>query len=44
MNAKISQKYDNVHHIRKNYALKSIYDDENNALMTHFQVLNLIIN
>ena len=25
----IPQKHDNMYHIRKNYTLKSIYDDEN---------------
>ena len=31
MNAKISQKHDNMYHIRKNYMLKSIYDDKNDC-------------
>ena len=29
---KISQNHDNIYHIRKNYALKSIYDDENECI------------
>ena len=33
MNVKISQKHDNVYYIRKNYALKSIYDDENECII-----------
>ena len=32
MNAKISQKRDNVYDIRKNYTLKFIYDDENECI------------
>ena len=32
MNVKISQKYDNVYHIKKNYTLKSIYNDENECI------------
>ena len=34
MNAKKLQNLDNVHRIRKNYVLKSIYDDKMNASMT----------
>ena len=29
MNAKISQKHDNMNHTRKNYELKSTYEDKN---------------
>ena len=29
MNVKMSEKHDNVYYIRKNYTLKTIYDDEN---------------
>ena len=32
MNLKKSQKHDNVFYIRKNYTLKSIYDDENECI------------
>ena len=32
MNAKVSQKHDSMYHIRKNYMLKSIYDDENKCI------------
>ena len=32
MNAKLSLKHDNLHHIRKFYALESIYDDENECM------------
>ena len=32
MNEKISQKHDNMYYIRKNYTLKSIYDDENECI------------
>ena len=32
MNVKISQKHDNVYCIKKNYMLKSIYDDENECI------------
>ena len=32
MNVKISQKHDNMYYIRKNYTLKSIYDDENECI------------
>ena len=32
MNVKISQKHDNLYFIRKNYTLKSIYDDENECI------------
>ena len=32
MNVKISQKHDNVYYIRKNYTLKSIYDDEKECI------------
>ena len=32
INIKISQKHDNVYYIRKNYTLKSIYDDENECI------------
>ena len=32
MNVKISQKHDKVYYIRKNYMLKSIYDDENECI------------
>ena len=32
MNVKISQKDDDVYHIRSNYTLKSIYDDENECI------------
>ena len=32
MNPKISQKHDNVYHVRKNYTLKYIYDDENECI------------
>ena len=30
--AKLSQKYYNVHHIRKNYVVKSINDDETKCI------------
>ena len=39
MNIKISQKHDNVHHISKNYALKSIYDDENECINDTLSVI-----
>ena len=32
MSAKISQKHDNMYYIRKNYKLKSIYDNENECI------------
>ena len=32
MNVKISQKHNNLYYIRKNYTLKSIYDDENECI------------
>ena len=32
VNAKISQEYVNMHHNRNNYALKSIYDGENECI------------
>ena len=32
MNAKISQKHDDVHYITKNYVLKPIYNDENECI------------
>ena len=32
MNVKISQNHDNVHPIRNNYALKLIYNDENECI------------
>ena len=44
MNVKISQKHDNVYYIRKNYTLKSIYDDENESInytLSHIHLINL---
>ena len=32
MNVKISQKHNSMYYIRKNYTLKSIYDDENECI------------
>ena len=32
MNVKISHKHDNVYYIRKNYMVKSFYDDENECI------------
>ena len=32
MNAKISQRHDNVYDIRNNYGLKSIYNDKNECI------------
>ena len=31
-NAKISQKYDHVHHVRKNYTLNYVYNDGNECI------------
>ena len=33
MSIKISQKYDNMHCIRKNYTLKYFYNDENDYIV-----------
>ena len=35
MNAKISQKHDNMHHIRKNYVLKFIHSVENECTLSY---------
>ena len=32
MNVKISQKHDKLYYIRKNYTLKTIYDNENECV------------
>ena len=32
MNVKISEKHDNMYHIRKNHTLKFIYDDKNECI------------
>ena len=40
MDAKISQEHDNMHHINNNYALKSIYDDENECINDMLSFIN----
>ena len=40
MNTKISQKHGKVYHIRKNYTLKSIYDDKNECINYTFLISN----
>ena len=32
MNAKISQKHDNVHYIKMNYTIKYVYNDRNESI------------